>query len=397
MAKESIYGIGKEPVFRETFNDQQTVEDNGGTVTDVSFSEGVGNFNGVSSGIKYPKLINSSVFSVRFVFEILNFLNIGYVVSTYGTTTNGFVVLLFNDVLRFYANAGGDFAFNTFPDIGKYEVICTYDGTFSIVYINSVAGDPETNNPPDHSLLTIGYRIDNRFWLDSNIELVEVYDYVLTQEEVSNLYQNSRYREVNATPVLHLTAEGGVIEDKAGNSITNTDVEVVRDGQSWVQKYNGSSSGLDIPFINLNNKDFSFEIWFKAYEFNDGYLFDNRDAISDGIAVFLRVTVNLFRASFNTVNLESNTVLNKGLWYHAVFTFNNTGNAILYIDGVEDNSIDVSTVTIDTSNAIKIGRNILAAIEYYRGNISTIRIYEEILTAKEVSGLYNSTKFKYKG
>ena len=49
MAKESIIGIDKNEIFRETFNSESDTIKNGGTPTDVTYANGKGSFNGTTS------------------------------------------------------------------------------------------------------------------------------------------------------------------------------------------------------------------------------------------------------------------------------------------------------------------------------------------------------------
>jgi len=51
--KESNRNLDTRCVFRETFNSEYAVANNGGTNTDVSLSNGIGTFNGSTSKILY--------------------------------------------------------------------------------------------------------------------------------------------------------------------------------------------------------------------------------------------------------------------------------------------------------------------------------------------------------
>ena len=66
--KEALTSPYNKIVFRETFNSEQAVKNNGGVPTDVTISKGIGSFNGTSSGIVYPKNFNGT-YSIRIRFK----------------------------------------------------------------------------------------------------------------------------------------------------------------------------------------------------------------------------------------------------------------------------------------------------------------------------------------
>ena len=71
MVKESNYGIRKEPIFRETFNDFNSIAKRGGSATDLSLSYGKGTFDGSSTNIDYGNINNfKSNFSIRLKLDI---------------------------------------------------------------------------------------------------------------------------------------------------------------------------------------------------------------------------------------------------------------------------------------------------------------------------------------
>ena len=64
---------------------------------------------------------------------------------------------------------------------------------------------------------------------------------------------------------MQVISEQGVIEDLQGNSITNTDVTVFRDGSIWAMDFNGTTSELVVT--DSSNFDASegmtLNCWFK--------------------------------------------------------------------------------------------------------------------------------------
>jgi hypothetical protein len=389
MAKESIYSIGKEPIFRETFNDQQAVERNGGVIDTPQFSEGkfIGSTT-LNNNIYYYNPIRFETLSIRIKVDILDitknisqfraFLDLRDSIHTSGAFL---FINQASNLLRFdqgtgYVNGNVVTSLSYALTNGKYEFVLTNITTGVInQYIN-------------RSYLFAINSVECAF------ELFEIYEGELTAEEVSNLYNNSRYRELNAVPVLNLTAEGGIIEDKAGNSFTNTDVDVVRDGQVYVQSYNGSSSAISLTIQNTTQQTTSF--WIKLKDRKDesvlggtlhgAAMFIHFDVVNDDISYYSYDGGNLV-GSFQNKNL----MLDK--WTHYCFVRSGI-DVSLFIDGVFNQT--VSTLgTTELMETIWVGRR--ASNFYFNGYLNDIKIYNEVLSNKSVSELYNSTKFKYKG
>ena len=91
--KESLSAIPKQPVFRETFTDEQTTRLNGGTIeTPITFTNGVANFTPSAKGVLYnftPKLFSVRIkFSNRIVNAQDNYL--------FGSFTDTKYVLILN-------------------------------------------------------------------------------------------------------------------------------------------------------------------------------------------------------------------------------------------------------------------------------------------------------------
>ena len=86
-------------------------------------------------------------------------------------------------------------------------------------------------------------------------------------------------------------------------------------------------------------------------------------------------------------------ILADGQWHHIAVTFDRDGNAIRYIDGSAVNeAVDISSVgDISNDEILAIGqRGNVAGFPYdspFDGRIDDVRLYDEVLTAEEVSGL----------
>ena len=180
--KESLSAIPKQPVFRETFTDEQTTRLNGGTIeTPITFTNGVANFTPSAKGVLYnftPKL-----FSVRIKFS--------------------------NRIV----NAQDNYLFGSFTDT-KYVLILNnnniYGGlaSWSAVYINGVASTSlgtltsgEITVTGFSNYTATSFRVGGKntvgLGFEGSLELVEIYDYTLTANEVKNLYEGKRNRIID--------------------------------------------------------------------------------------------------------------------------------------------------------------------------------------------------------
>ena len=94
------------------------------------------------------------------------------------------------------------------------------------------------------------------------------------------------------------------------------------------------------------------------------------------------------------IGLEGSTLLNDTKWHHIVETVNisNSNCSILmYVDGVLENSIVTPgniTATLHGSYKTFFGSKD-GNMNYYRGNMDEMRIYNSILTTSEITQLYN--------
>lgn len=211
---ESQYSQYPGLVFRETFNSEQSVRKNGGTPTDVTFSNGVGSFNGTSSRITY-KINLLGTYSIRFRLKDANTSALQRLID--GRAGSGFGLLTLNmGVLSglngtYYVNG----AATTSITGGTDEVVVSGTTTFisSIIFLGSdyFAGGN----------------------LDADVELFEIYEGTLTASEVKNLYENkwNKEQKFGGEPKVDLLAgwdftdgwiAAGAVIDNANTFTENT-------------------------------------------------------------------------------------------------------------------------------------------------------------------------------
>lgn len=216
--------------------------------------------------------------------------------------------------------------------------------------------------------------------------------------------------------VLHLDA--GSVKSYPGSGTTWYDLSGNENNCSLANGPTFSNGTLNFDGINdygttasiYNPAEFSVSIWYKANSFTDGLLYGGerlswlvtkRDNSSDN---HWQITTNdnYFRFSiFNGSTTNVGYLLTSGLlvnkWYNCVFTINGTtgGDIKSYLNGIFDTS------TTATGN-MKLGyREIYISSAWSPpnhvdfGTLSSVIIYNRILSSSEILTNYKATKSRF--
>lgn len=180
MAKEAKYSPVPKPIFRETFESEASVRANGGVPTAVTFQNGVASFNGSSSYTTIPIALRG-IYTVRI--RIKNFISKGAWQYLADFRVAGGIGYIAQDNL---------------------SAITASNGT---KYLNGLVYHPSNINPnlevvvSGMSISCIGVTLGKiatlpNDYLTGQIDLFEIYQGTLTAQEVANLYNNSRYKQL---------------------------------------------------------------------------------------------------------------------------------------------------------------------------------------------------------
>jgi hypothetical protein len=96
--------------------------------------------------------------------------------------------------------------------------------------------------------------------------------------------------------------------------------------------------------------------------------------------------------SYNAVSVTLNQSVSVNNWHHIVGTYDGT-TLTLY-----RNSSSVGTPVTTTGNITNTSKSLTLGVrggQYYRGNISNVKIYNRALTATEIQQNYIATKSRY--
>lgn len=374
--KESNFHHDKNVIFRETFNSEQDTIRNGGTSTDVTYSNGIGNFNGSSSYVQYNKNIKG-IYSVRIRFK-------SYIVS--GSSKMH---------IDFRNNDGSGVGYineapTTVLDVSsgtKY-----IDGSLSSLITNNIKEIIVTGITLNCNLFTVfsNYLMSGN--LECECDLIEIYEGTLTANEVALLYENSLYKEpIFDNEVLSIDSRNGGIVDRWGNTLINTDVEIVRDGSIWTQEYNNSSSKLDAGSFGDLTGDLTILAWIKPFGWGEdgtGRILDN-GKLKYGVII---TNDRMFITSNSTLVYSANNSIDLNKWQFIAVTRTSAGIVNHYINGILSGTPNQNSDTpVAASTNLFIG-NKEAVSATFNGNIPIVKIVSGILSTKQIENYYNATK-----
>jgi len=159
-------------------------------------------------------------------------------------------------------------------------------------------------------------------------------------------------------------------------------------------------SHTDNASLSLETGDFSYSLWVNFESATDGMLITHCGNPSCGYYTHTISGGPSFRfADSSMASTDWSWNPSNGVWYHVVFTFNNTTDDItFYIDGTAVSTQTMSSTLTDSSADFQIGKTAYFNSNYYDGLLDEITIFDYELTSGDVTTLYNSgTPLDYVG
>lgn len=282
--------------------------------------------------------------------------------------------------------------------------------------------------------LYLGTSINNngasseQFFL-GRIDDVRIYSRVLSDTEISNLYQKTSSAKLNASQNDRMTnglvglwsfngpdLSGTTAYDRSGqgNNGTLTNGPAITEGRiGQALSFDGTNdyvSMSDSDAIDFGaGSDFSVALWVRAPStqsetVNSDNAILEKWAGTGGYPYALRINNQTYGVSGDRGKLVfrrydgtyspavvSVSAANDNIWHHVVGTKN--GSVLtLYVDGVTSGTGTDTTVSSTTNNAsLYVGAR-GGTINRFMGSIDDVRIYSRALSATEVVALYNQGK-----
>lgn len=413
MTYESKYWIDKGLVFKENFEGEQWTRRQWWTPTDVSYSGGKGTFNGSSSVISYNKLLDyrNTDITIKVTFTPNNVSSGDTLISQNVGSTASFAtarrLLYCNTYIRSILD--GDVLTGTTPLViwQKYTVILTTTTSWRRkIYLDweqEVSILSGYNETPEGLLYVWANQEGLRF--DWDIDLVEIYNYARTAEQVSNDYNNARFKDVREGLVLDIDSRQGAIQDNIWNTITNNWVNIKRDWVFYAQYYDNFSylKAINLNTVDLNNVTVCA---FVKMSNNNEQSIINFPASSSWVSPFARLNL---RSSFSSPwkleafienwSNENYYIVSDDVYFPSnkyifvCFTYDWI-TMKLYVNWKLIQSKSVGVTVTNTTEPIYIWSE-LWGVWTLEGYQNQQRVYNRALSANEISQIYTANKKNY--
>ncbi len=418
--------IGFWPFNDGTANDQSGNNNNGtingATLTTDRFDNenSAFNFNGIDDRIlvSTPELFD---FKQDEDFSISLWFNPGGQLSSTGgllgngagsNTKKGWSVRYNNDDLRFEISNGADA--RRFIQIAGSEItsnqwshlLITADrDNLARIYLNGTLKS-ETDISGYNVDLTNANEFEIGRWLTSYftglIDDINVYNYVLSPQEISDLYNATnptpRSYIYNSNIIAYYQLNGDATDAGSNNlNGTNYSVSPTTDrfgDETGAMNFDGMYNYIDLGddqglLNNVDNQSISF--WFKQNTVPGSYhaIYQRLDDSDNGTQVYI-LSDGTLGFYTNSVLHNSNYVLNDNEWHHYAITAEQ-GTLKFYVDNNFINEItgvnidDLTTPTVHTFGKYETTGLALGALD-------DVRFYNKTITSGEIAAIYSEEK-----
>ena len=189
-----------------------------------------------------------------------------------------------------------------------------------------------------------------------------------------------------------------VVKDWSASGNTGTSANNITSATGYTgvantaMSFNGTSDWVDLGNATILNPTtaMTVSIWIKGNSISAAAFYIGRDDETDGRAYAVGLLNSRLQLQINglaTINNQGATLTN-GVWYHVVAVGDSSSGWKLYLNGVVDGTAGWVTPNSVVANT-NIGRRSYSGSEgYFNGSISDVRIYNRVLSANEVKGLY---------
>ena len=290
------------------------------------------------------------------------------------------------------------------------------DNTKCTIYLDKKIDKSLTYTPIDLTS-TIDYYIGAlnsvgspvQYW-NGQIDDVRIYNYALSAQEVSELYNSAKTNYIQTPSRTGLVGYwnmdsieifGTNVYDTSGKNNHGTWYPQSQTPTSTIGKINQaidfdkSNGYIVVPSFSPStpiNGTATITGWFKFDQF----------AVTRGTAIYL--TNYFYQHGANNYIYIAGTSsyfgvgpsLKTGVWYHIAYTQNgNSSNANFYVNGIKYGS-NAGGQDIPAKIIFSIGSpGAVQGANNFDGSIDDVRVYNYVLSDGDVAGLYNSSKKTY--
>jgi hypothetical protein len=300
-------------------------------------------------------------------------------------------------------------------DISVYNIagnwihtVCTVKSNGDTEFwINGVLEDTNTSNGLNWDSEGGSFEISETGRFSGQIDDFRIYNRELSEDEVNALYQmRSPRRQTNELDkglVGHWTMDdadtsGGMLYDSSayGNHGSNSSGTTTGSsgliGQSYT--FDGIDANVDIQKTATDLKlgqPFTISIWLYVNSgAGQGWVIGNYDSNNGGGAIVYDRSeidgISLYDGidgqTFTTHTIEQDT------WHHIVLTGSSDTYELFIDDSSFGSNATTEAVFTNTSYTFRIGKGYSDADTAIDGRIDSLRLYNRVLSANEVSALY---------
>lgn len=295
---------------------------------------------------------------------------------------------------------------NTFPSSSSYRhITVTYSGQSNPesvkLFVNGIPQNLFTisnnlNATIQSSInLNIGARNNNSIFLDGATDRIRVYNYVRSPREIGWEYNQG-------LPIVKLSFDentGSLTSSSSENSLSGSIFQA-----QWVSGKNNSGLYFDGIDDNIDfgdpanslldfgtNLDFSITGWIKTNSGLKQAIISkglNTSGAGTGWAIYKdsdgQLSMDINVSTLNTFVFPSN--LNDDNWHHFAITLDRDSTITGYIDGIQEASYDISSITGSMNNVsnLYIGRFLTSTSNMLNGTIDEVKFYGYALSPNQV-------------
>lgn len=214
---------------------------------------------------------------------------------------------------------------------------------------------------------------------DPSVDFIMVRNIIIEQSTTASPYTSGT--RSNTQSVVDLTGQ---------NTLTTNGLTYNANGTF---SFNGTTDKITTGYnLVTGGNAYSIDVWFKlAATGGTEYIFGNYgSANSAGLEYYVwQNKLNNYIAG----NVQSNTTLSAGVWYHACVTKSGT-TTTHYLNGNQDGS-GTNGNNISGTNPFTIGNGHDYTSEAFQGDIASLKFYNRALTANEVKQNFNAHRGRF--
>jgi hypothetical protein len=363
--------------------------------TQVLFSKSLA---GSSIGRVWSTIENNRV-SFNFQADSSSVITTQMAASNIANNTWYHVVLVLDrtDKLKMYIN-------------GALYPITVFTGTNNLTPYTST--NYNTNHPFRIGAYTSADNTTPSGFLNGQIDAFNVYNRVLTESEVTELY-NSGNGAQYITDSFYKPTANDALNTYNGTAQGGLTYGVGKVGTAF--QFNGSNSYVELgDVMDVGLSSWSYSFWVKANVDHMEATFFSKSFTGTGVGrIFANVKSYTLTFTFTTIGLGTITIqtpansILKNNWYHIVCVLDRNDKLKAYINGIlqtitvtagTNNLIPFSTTNYSTNHPFRIGcyttANNTSPATIFNGQIDAFNVWNRVLTQSEITELYNSDNGK---